>query len=79
MYILCLYKTLLYLKYVKLLVLPSPGECHPSQVIVGDDLCLCPLGEPRGLWWSGQHVLHLQPQRQGWERQGHAGAGGTHR
>lgn len=57
----------------------SSGECHPSQVVVGDDLCLCAFGKPSGLRRSGQHVLHLQSQGQGRERQGHARAGCAHR
>lgn len=50
----------------------SPGKRHPSQVILGHDLCLCTFRKPCGLWRSGQHVLYLQPQGQGWECQGHA-------
>ena len=50
----------------------SSGECHPTQVIMGDDLRLRTLRKPSGLWRSGQHVLHLQSQGKGWERQGHA-------
>lgn len=68
-----------WLTSISLVFCVSPGKCHPSQVIVGDDLCLCAFRKPSGLWWSGQHVLHLQPQGQGWERQGHAWAGSTHR
>lgn len=57
----------------------SSGQRHPSQVLLGDDLCLRAFGEPGGLRRPGQHVLHLQPQGQRWERQGHARAGSTHR
>lgn len=49
-----------------------PGKRHPSQVIVGDDLRLRALREPGGLWRPGQHVLHLQSEKQGREREGHA-------
>ncbi|KAG7216975.1 hypothetical protein INR49_001629 [Caranx melampygus] len=48
------------------------GQCHSTQVLVGDDLRLCTFGKSCGLWRSGQHVLHLQSQGQRWERQGHA-------
>lgn len=57
----------------------SSGQRHPSQVLLGDDLRLCPLRELGGLRRPGQHVLHLQPQGQRWECQGHAWAGSTHR
>lgn len=55
------------------------GERHPSEVVVGDDVCVRALGEPGGVRRSGQHVLHLQPEGQRRERQGHEGAGGAHR
>jgi hypothetical protein len=35
---------------------------HTSEIIVGHDLRLCPKWELRRLWWSGQHLLHLQSQ-----------------
>lgn len=55
-----------------LVICVHPGERHPSEVIMGDDLCLRAFREPRGLRRPGQHVLHLQPQRQGRQRKGHA-------
>lgn len=55
------------------------GERHPPQIIVGDDVRLRPVGEPGGVRGPGQHVLHLQPQGQGRQRQSHARAGGAHR
>lgn len=55
-----------------------PGKRHPSQVVVGYDLRLRALGEPRGLRRPGQHVLHLQFEKQGREREGDARAGSAH-
>ncbi|KAM9071923.1 guanine nucleotide-binding protein G(I)/G(S)/G(T) subunit beta-3 isoform 3-T3 [Megaptera novaeangliae] len=47
------------------------GARHPAALLLGHDLCLCPIGELRGMWGAGQHVLHLQPQIPGGQRQGY--------
>lgn len=41
---------------------PPTGACHPPALLLGYDLCLCPVRELCGMWGAGQHVLHLQPQ-----------------
>lgn len=57
----------------------SADARHPPEVLLGDDLCLRSLGELRGLWGPGQHLLHLQPENPGGQRPREPGAAGAHR
>ena len=53
--------------------------CHSPAIELGNDMCLRPVWQFRCLRRSGQHLLHLQPQDKGGEREGQQGAAGTHR
>lgn len=41
---------------------PVIGACHPVALLMGDDVCVRSVWQLRGLWWPGQHLLHLQPE-----------------
>lgn len=38
------------------------GSCYPITLLLGDDMRLCSVWKLCGLWRSGQHLLHLQPE-----------------
>ncbi|KAG7249964.1 hypothetical protein CRUP_001234, partial [Coryphaenoides rupestris] len=52
---------------------------HPAALLLGDDVCLRPLGELRGVRRPGQHLLHLQPEDPRGQRAGHPRAARAHR
>ena len=50
------------------------SPCHPPALVVGHDLRLRTERQLRGLWWSGQHLLGVQPLLARWSDTGGAGA-----
>lgn len=57
----------------------SSDTRHPSALLLGDDLCVRPLGELRGLRRPGQHLLHLLLKDTWRQRQGQQRTTWTHR
>lgn len=53
--------------------------CHPTALILGDDMRVCPLWELCGLWRSGQHLLHIQFEDPRGQCACHQRAAWTHR
>lgn len=38
------------------------GSCHSTSILLGHDLCICPIRKLCCLWWLRQHLFHLQPE-----------------
>lgn len=57
----------------------SEDACHSSEILLGDDLCVCTVWQLRGLWWIGQHLFHIQFKNQRGQRESEPRAAGAHR
>lgn len=57
----------------------SEDACHSFEILLGDDLRIRTVWQLCGLWWIGQHLLHIQLENQRGQCESEPGAARAHR